>query len=170
MVLVSFELEDKEIKMKKIRQIFLILFIFNLVTIGPVTAQNDSRIHNDFRRIEIYMIKVWELVRQFNDSKAIEYMALAKIEMDLAGILSDVTPAGHPDQEIGKAVVVHISGQGHGPAKVISGHCPFQDLGFQVSSATQNPKYHERENPTPHDSLQTYAASISRSCLGENHR
>jgi hypothetical protein len=30
------------------------------------------------------MIKVWELVRQFNDSRAIEYMALAKIEMDKA--------------------------------------------------------------------------------------
>jgi hypothetical protein len=87
MVIVINKLEDKEIKMKKFREIFLIVFILNMVTLGSVNAQNDSRIHSDFRRIEIYMIKVWELVRQFNDPKAIEYMALAKIEIDKARVL-----------------------------------------------------------------------------------
>jgi len=87
MVIVIIELEDKEIKMKNFREIFLIVFILNMVTIGTVTAQTDSRIHTDFRKIEIYMIKVWELVRQFNDSRAIEYMALAKIEIDKARVL-----------------------------------------------------------------------------------
>jgi len=54
---------------------------------GNVMSQNTldgSRIHSDFRKIEIYMIRVWELVQKFDDAKAIQYMALAKIEIDKA--------------------------------------------------------------------------------------
>jgi len=70
--------------MKKVRDIIFVIIILNLATIGIVDAQDFSRIHSDFRKLEIYMIKVWELVQQFNDSKAIQYMALAKVELDKA--------------------------------------------------------------------------------------
>ena len=70
--------------MKKTCDIVLIVIILNLAIAGIANAQQDSRVHSDFRKIEIYMIKVWELVRQFNDPKAIEYMVLAKVEIDKA--------------------------------------------------------------------------------------
>lgn len=84
MVIVIIQLEEKERKMKKVHKIVLIVIILNLIIIGMVSAQNDTRILTDFRKIEIYMLKVWELVQQFNDPKAIEYMALAKVELDKA--------------------------------------------------------------------------------------
>ncbi len=70
--------------MKKTCDIVLIVIILNLAIAGIANAQQDSRVYSDFKKIEIYMIKVWELVRQFNDPKAIEYMVLAKVEIDKA--------------------------------------------------------------------------------------
>jgi hypothetical protein len=70
--------------MKKISEILLSVIILNLTMIGIANSQTDSRIEGDFRKIEVYMIKVWQLVQQFNDPKAIQYMALAKIEIDKA--------------------------------------------------------------------------------------
>jgi hypothetical protein len=84
MVIVKTQCEDKDIKMKKIRDILLIVIILNFAISGIAHAQNTSRIHSDFRKIEIYMVRVWELVQQFNDPNAIQYMALAKIEIDKA--------------------------------------------------------------------------------------
>jgi hypothetical protein len=84
---VSIESEDKDIKMKNKRNIFLIITTLTLISSGGVysqTTDNNLRIYGDFRKIEIYMIRVWELVQRFDDAKAVQYMALAKIEIDKA--------------------------------------------------------------------------------------
>lgn len=79
--------------MNKSRNIFLILIIINLIFITGVQAQTGDRIYQDFRNLGIYMAKVWELVQQFNDQKAVEFMALAKIEFDKARfLLYNTTP------------------------------------------------------------------------------
>jgi hypothetical protein len=82
--------------MKNNKNISLIIAILVLLISGTLNAQdtqNTSRIHGDFRKIEIYMIRVWELVQRFDDAKAVQYMALAKIEIDKAReFLFAVTP------------------------------------------------------------------------------
>jgi len=70
--------------MKKTCKIIIIAMTFYLSINGTADAQITSRISSDFRKIEIYMMKVWQLVQQFNDPRAIQYMALAKIEIDKA--------------------------------------------------------------------------------------
>ena len=70
--------------MKKIRNTVFMLIILTLANTGIIHAQTDIRIQSDFKKIEIYMLKIWDLVRQFNDTRAMEYLTQAKIELDKA--------------------------------------------------------------------------------------
>jgi len=73
--------------MKNKQNIILIIVILIMISSSIANAQstdNTYRIYSDFRKIEIYMMRVWELVQKFNDAKAIQYMALAKTEIDKA--------------------------------------------------------------------------------------
>jgi hypothetical protein len=74
-------------KMKNTHKKSIITLVLVILISGSITAQdlqNTSRIFSDFRKIEIYMIRVWELVQKFDDAKAVQYMALAKIEIEKA--------------------------------------------------------------------------------------
>jgi hypothetical protein len=77
-------LEKKGTTMKKKHTIVLLLVILNLAFAGVVSSQNVNEILLEFRKLELYMLKVWELVQHFNDQKAVGYMTLAKSELDKA--------------------------------------------------------------------------------------
>ena len=77
----------------------VILIILILLIVSGGNSQSTDRIYRDFRNLEIYMAKVWELVQQFNDQKAVEFMTLAKIELDKARAL---LYAGNPRIELAK--------------------------------------------------------------------
>jgi hypothetical protein len=70
--------------MKKLINILSLLLVLQLTSSGILLAQSTDRVFSDFRKLEIYMMKVWEIVKQFDDKKAVEYMALAKNEIDQA--------------------------------------------------------------------------------------
>lgn len=70
--------------MKKVYETILMLIVICLASPGIIRAQNDIRIQTDFKKIEMYMIKIWDLVQQFDDARAREYMALARTELDKA--------------------------------------------------------------------------------------
>ncbi len=70
--------------MKKNQIIFLLLVIFNLTFAGVASSQNVNEILREFRKLELYMLKIWELVQHFDDQQAVGYMAIAKSELDKA--------------------------------------------------------------------------------------
>jgi hypothetical protein len=79
--------------MKNIRYILVLVVIFFLVSANEGQAQNIGRIYTDFRKLELYMVRVWELVQQFRDDRAVGYMIVAKAELDRArGFLYRSTP------------------------------------------------------------------------------
>ena len=67
--------------MKKNHLIILTILIFSLGTVSLGWSQTSDRIFSDVRRLELYMLKVWEVVKQFDDAKAVEYMTFAHSEL-----------------------------------------------------------------------------------------
>jgi hypothetical protein len=84
MTFVNDILEKKGTIMKKKQIIVLLLVILNLTFAGVASSQNVNEIFHEFRKLELYMLKIWELVQHFNDQQAIGYMAMAKAEIDKA--------------------------------------------------------------------------------------
>ncbi len=70
--------------MKRKKQIIVIFCLLSLLLIGNSSGQNIDRIYADFRQLELYMVKVWALVKQFDNKKAVGLMILAKSEFDKA--------------------------------------------------------------------------------------
>jgi len=70
--------------MKRKKEKILILCLLSILMVGNIFGQNVDRIYIEFRQLELYMVKVWALVKQFDNQKAVGLMALAKAEVDKA--------------------------------------------------------------------------------------
>jgi len=70
--------------MKRSIYILIILLFVSALTEFSTEAQNNLQIHRDFMQLKNRLLKIWSLVQKFQNNKAKELMADAKILMDEA--------------------------------------------------------------------------------------
>ena len=70
--------------MKNISYIIVITVLISLIGLNGPLAQNVSRVHSNFRKLEIYISRIDELVKNFNDERARYFISQAKIELEKA--------------------------------------------------------------------------------------
>jgi hypothetical protein len=70
--------------MKNISYIVVITVLISLIGLNGLYAQKISRVHSNFRKLEIYISRIDELVKNFNDERARNFISQAKIELEKA--------------------------------------------------------------------------------------